>query len=471
MRKHYKIVSLFSGAGGLDYGFHATGKFSIVFANELLYAPSQTYARNFGVELKRISSSKLDLPCILVEDIEKVDFKVVPSDDVDIVIGGPPCQDFSIVRGPSKKRLGIYVKRGRLYAHFIRSLIYFKPKIFVFENVPGLVNVNRGFAYRAIIEDFENLNLRWPEIRESLDIHNNSSNNGLGYELIFSSIVDMINHGLPQMRQRLIIIGVRKDLIGSKDVFWSKASQLKSKLYSKIKANESLFKKYPLTPLEVFEGKALPKLQETYKEIMMDYKDLWADVSTEFALKWKRTIWDRLSFDVINDYLFFNEIKKSDEAELDEAFSEHKKILNELGYLSKPIDSIDFPDGSHNLPKETKEVLERMKRIPPGENFEFVRNTKWEVKGLMSNVYRRLNPLVPSPTVIAYGGGGTWGYHYRRDRGRLTNRERARLQTFPDSFIFQGNVSEVRAQIGEAVPPLISKRIAEAVLEILNELS
>ncbi|MEM4412132.1 MAG: DNA cytosine methyltransferase, partial [Thermofilum sp.] len=76
--------------------------------------------------------------------------------------------------------------------------------------------------------------------------------------------------------------------------------------------------------------------------------------------------------------------------------------------------------------------------------------------------------LKPSYTIVAYGGGGTHGYHYDRDRATLSLRERARLQTFPDSFLFCGSRTEVRAQIGEAVPPLASKRIAEAVLQILK---
>ena len=86
----------------------------------------------------------------------------------------------------------------------------------------------------------------------------------------------------------------------------------------------------------------------------------------------------------------------------------------------------------------------------------------------MSNIYRRLHPLIPSPTVIAYGGGGTGGYHYEFNRQGLTNRERARLQTFPDNYLFNGKTSEIRAQIGEAVPPIASYWIDKAVTEILD---
>ena len=109
-----------------------------------------------------------------------------------------------------------------------------------------------------------------------------------------------------------------------------------------------------------------------------------------------------------------------------------------------------------------------MHHIPPFYNFKAVENTEWRVKGLMSNIYRRLHPLIPSPTVIAYGGGGTGGYHYEYNRQGLTNRERARLQTFPDNYLFNGKTSEVRAQIGEAVPPIASYWIDKAVTEILD---
>ncbi|MEM4977323.1 MAG: DNA cytosine methyltransferase, partial [Desulfurococcaceae archaeon] len=81
---------------------------------------------------------------------------------------------------------------------------------------------------------------------------------------------------------------------------------------------------------------------------------------------------------------------------------------------------------------------------------------------------RRIHPLKPSYTVVAYGGGGTHGYHYDRDRATLSLREKARLQTFPDSFLFSGSRMEIRAQIGEAVPVLAAKRTAEAVQQLLK---
>ena len=86
----------------------------------------------------------------------------------------------------------------------------------------------------------------------------------------------------------------------------------------------------------------------------------------------------------------------------------------------------------------------------------------------MSLIYKRLHPNEPSPTIVANGGGGTWGYHYSEPRP-LTNRERARIQTFPDDFEFFGSISEVRKQLGNAVPPLGIKPIAEQLLKTINK--
>ena len=82
----------------------------------------------------------------------------------------------------------------------------------------------------------------------------------------------------------------------------------------------------------------------------------------------------------------------------------------------------------------------------------------------MSQIYRRLHPNKPSYTITDSGGGGTHGYHWKEDRA-LTNRERARIQTFPDDFVFEGSKESVRKQIGMAVPPMGARVIVSAILK------
>ena len=114
-----------------------------------------------------------------------------------------------------------------------------------------------------------------------------------------------------------------------------------------------------------------------------------------------------------------------------------------------------------NIAERTKKLL---KLIPEGGNFSDIpEDHPLYVKGMISHVYRRLNRKRPSTTIIASGGGGTWGYHYSEPRP-LTNRERARLFCYPDSFVFLGSIAEVRRQIGNSVPPLAAKQLAESLL-------
>jgi DNA (cytosine-5)-methyltransferase 1 len=461
------VVSLFSGAGGLDLGFVKTGRFSVVFANDILEPATRTYAENFSLRLEICSRGErveAEPGSVLACDVQQVSFSSLRDLGTDVLLGGPPCQDFSVARGPNRN--GVEVRRGRLYVHFVRALVELQPKIFVFENVPGLLSANRGLAYKVILEDLRNLRLRWLEVRETIP-GLGSSGSAEGYEIIYAGVVDFSRLGVPQKRERLIIVGVRRDLVGGglKDL-WS----LRSRLESVLSGRRWLFHKYPLTPLEVFEGRRLDELGDRYREIMKEWDGVWSEVGTERAVRWKREVWDRLTFDAVRDYLLVSGVGRAEEGELEEALRQHEAVLRELGYWGIPVSKLRLPDGTTDPPEEDPAVIERMRRIPPGENHEFVRGTRWEVKGLMSNIYRRTHPLIPAPTVIAYGGGGTHGYHYERSRATLTLRERARLQTFPDNFLFSGSKTEIRAQIGEAVPPLASRRLAEVLAEILEYL-
>jgi DNA (cytosine-5)-methyltransferase 1 len=234
-----------------------------------------------------------------------------------------------------------------------------------------------------------------------------------GYHIIFSEVIDFSHFGVPQSRERLIIVGVRKDLLKTLNELW----KIKSAFTRKLRESAGLFPKYPLTAIEVFEGKRLDELDAKYKEVMEKWNGIWLEVNTENAWEWKREVWDTLTFSIIEDYLVVNKIKSTNREELEEALKEHDGVLRELGYYGVPITSINPPDGTNAPPEDDPAVVERMKRIPPDENHEFVRGTKWEVEGRgISLVYRRLHPLKPSYTIVAYGGGGTHGYHYDRDR-------------------------------------------------------
>jgi len=150
------------------------------------------------------------------------------------------------------------------------------------------------------------------------------------------------------------------------------------------------------------------------------------------------------------------------------------KIPSSNGYVTKSCKEaieeppIDKNASNQEYTKQSETVVERLKYIKPGENAftaDIPERLRLNVKGAkISQIYKRLDPKKPSYTVTGSGGGGTHVYHWKENRA-LTNRERARLQTFPDDFVFCGSKESVRKQIGMAVPPQGVQIIFNAILK------
>ena len=318
-----KLLSLFSGCGGLDLGFKMAG-YDVVWANDFEHWSCQTYARNFG-------------PHIVEGSIVDIDFTKTP--DVDIITGGFPCQDFSMI----SKRGGLETDRGNLYKQFVRAVETKMPRVFVAENVKGLFTANGGKAVKQIVEDFADIGYKI-----SIDLYN------------------FAQYGAPQLRERVLIVGIRHDV-------------------------EFEFEK--------------PEPTHT-----------------------------------ADNYVT-------------------------AGEALKDVEKVPYNNEHQNIKDKTREML---KLIPEGGNFTSIpKDSPLYVKGMISHVYRRLDRNKPSTTIIAGGGGGTWGYHFEEPRP-LTNRERARLFGYPDDFIFEGSITEVRRQIGNSVPPVAAKVVAEKLMPIFQ---
>ena len=164
-----KVVSLFSGAGGLDYGFCMAGH-EVIWANDLYEDAVKTYRKNIGNH-------------IICEDISGINTKDIP--DCDIVIGGFPCQGFSV----ANMKRHVDDERNALYKQLIRVVAEKKPKFFLAENVKGLMSLGKGEVLKMIIKDFENL----------------------GYCVKYK-LLNAADYGVPQTRQRVFIVGVRDDI-------------------------------------------------------------------------------------------------------------------------------------------------------------------------------------------------------------------------------------------------------------------
>lgn len=171
--KKLKVIDLFCGVGGLTYGFAHNDNFQVVAANEILPNMAKAYALNHPTVK------------VYVEDIKHFDATKVARDlkiqasEIDIVIGGPPCQAYSTVG----KRL-IDDPRGKLFQEYYRVLKEFNPKLFVFENVKGLLSMQGGEVLKTIISLFESL----------------------GYRVKYK-VLNAADYGVPQIRERVIIVG------------------------------------------------------------------------------------------------------------------------------------------------------------------------------------------------------------------------------------------------------------------------
>lgn len=329
---HPKVLSLFSGCGGLDLGFHLEN-YNTIWANDFSEWAVQSFENYFG-------------NVIIHGDITTIDpytDENIPN-DCDIILGGFPCQDFSVIW----KQPGLEGKRGGLYRHFLEFVDAKKPKAFVAENVKGLLSANNKMAIETIIKDFESI--------------------APGY-LVKVHLYNFAEYGVAQFRERVLIVGVRLD---------------------------TGFEFFHPSPTHGPRGK-LPYVT--------------------------------------------------------------------AGKALEDVENVPYNNEYINITARTAELLSL---ISEGGNFtDIPKEHPLYVKGMISHVYRRIRRDEPAKTIIAAGGGGTWGYHYPEPRP-LTNRERARLQSFPDDFIFVGSKAEVRRQIGNAVPPEGVRLVARTLMPLFT---
>lgn len=315
-----KVISLFSGCGGKDLGmlggfeifgkYYGTNDYEIVYANDIVAHACKTYELNF----------KHSIECA---DIHTVDEKKLP--DADVVIGGFPCQDFSVA---GKRRGFENVERGQLYLEMKRVIDYKKPKFFVAENVEGITNLNGTSTLDTIINNFA------------------SSGYHVEYQLFNAA-----DYGVPQIRKRVIIIGIRNDLVVNKEI------------------------PYPL-PVCGAET-SVPWM--TSKEAIDD-------------------LWDKMD---------------------------------------------------KGIPNQTTKEYSKAKFMPHGKG--------------QGNC--QIKADAPAPTIRSEHHGNIEG-HYRCINGiqsddrttwrRLSIRECARLQSFPDTYVWSTSASNAYKEIGNAVPPVFA---------------
>ena len=347
--KKYNVIDLFSGAGGLSYGFECAG-FNILLGIDNDEKALKTFIANH----KGAKSICGDITKITYQDDIK---PLLEGKEIDVIIGGPPCQGMSL-SGPRK----FDDPRNKLYLSYIRLVEEIQPKAFVIENVPGLVGLFGGQIKDSIIEKFTDL----------------------GYSIQYR-ILCAADYGVPQNRRRVVFVGTKKGVFN-----------------------------YPEPAADVVTCEMalsdLPPLVDTLGEEEMEY-----------------------ACDPQNEY---QELMRKDSTVV----------------------------RNHIAANHSDKVKKIISMVPPGGNYkdlpEEYRNTR-----NFHVAWTRFPDDKPAPTIDT---GHRHHFHYRYNRVP-TVRECARIQSFPDSFVFIGNKTQQFRQVGNAVPPLMAQRIAEQIIKMLGD--
>jgi len=361
--KKYNCVELFAGSGGLGTGFENAG-FNIVSANDVWQAAADTYVANH----KNVN--------YIVEDISKIDGEILlkntkyEKSEIDVIIGGPPCQGFSTLG----KRF-IDDPRNKLFKEYVRIVNDIKPKVFVMENVSGILSMEKGKVLENIIKSFKEI----------------------GYKLEYK-LLNAAEYGVPQLRERTIFIGTRIDV----DIKFPK-------------------KTHTLTN------------EKGYKKAL--------------------TLWDAIGDLPQSDEFEFNNYDK-------EPLNSFQKRMRKNN-----VQLLNHKPSSHN-----EKAKKMMKYIPMGKSaWETEMPEELKPTSGYGNTYARLNANEPGMTITRNFAciSSSRCIHPYLNRG-LTAREAARIQSYPDNYVFKGSKTDIHIQIGNSVPPLLGEKIAEAIRVMLD---
>ncbi|OQB14959.1 MAG: Modification methylase HaeIII [Firmicutes bacterium ADurb.Bin193] len=355
MRDKIRVVELFSGVGGLSYGFSKNIAFEILAANEIEKDIAIAYSLNYP-NVKMINKD--------ICDVELEDFSdIVKSGNIDLVIGGPPCQSYSTL---GKRRMD---ERANLFKQYKRLLHMLNPKAFIFENVVGILSMDNGMLFIKIRKEFEEL----------------------GYKLEYK-VLNAVEFGVPQMRERVFLVGIKGDM------------------------------RFEFPETTHGEGKTpFVNMEDALKDLPVLKS---GESSCEYA-----SLPD-------NDFLKF--VRNSI------SLSEHN-APNNGAHLIKIMETLKDGQSKNDLPEE----------IRPKSGY--------------GNTYAKLWWKRPSTTITRnFACPSSSRCIHPRDSRAMTIREGARLQSFPDNYIFYGSDSTKRLEIGNAVPPLLSIHIANQVQKMFE---
>lgn len=391
MGAKFNVTDLFGAPGGLALGFRMTGHYSIIACVDSDEVAVNTYSENFP---------ETEIIADRVENVtvkRLLDAANAKRDEIDLVIGGPPCPGFSIV---GRVKIASLVRTGKwnkvnndhprfiddniLYREFVRLVRGLEPKFFVMENVSGMVSHNGGGTVKHIVKDFSRI----------------------GYRTDWR-ILDAVDYGVPQRRKRIFFIGNR---LGLPNPFPAPTHCLFGENPNDEKLDEAVTVWDAIGDLpRIHQGEG--REPQRYRRKPFSRYQRWARHHSKYV---------------------FNHIARR----------HSNRDLKLFAYMGEGMKWKDLPSRFRRMYGYRDDVFhDKMKRL--------LRNR-------------------PSWTITAHLAKDGYMYiHPTQDRS-ITVREAARLQSFPDTFIFRGARSSQFCQVGNAVPPPLARAVADEISRVLE---
>lgn len=465
-RGHYRTVDLFAGCGGMSLGFHRAG-FKSVAAVELNDAARLSHETNFapiapgGMYRAFADVTKTD-PDDVVQHLREVGQTDAV---VDVVIGGPPCQAFSrlgraaLWRLAGKDHAHGEDARATMYHHYLRYVAALKPIAFVMENVREIGK----FVGRNIAE----------EIAVTAD--------EMGYETQYC-LLNAAWYGVPQLRERMFIIGIRKELSQPPSFPKIRYDCDIPTGYSTSRSGQGFAQVLAPSDHYVDHAAIFNKLEPgvTAGEAFVDLPPILEHLDGRLGKGNRRAI------DVEHKYLrknssFSKEMKNWPGFESNSTFAGHVIRYTPRDYETfrrMPAGGM-YPEAldtartifAERLMEEESRIGQRIRKgsnawtilynsiVPPYKDHRY------------PNKFRKMCHDQPSRTVPAHIGKDSYSHiHFDSEQARaISLREAARLQSFPDAFKFSGSMNTQLTQIGNAVPPLLAFAVASSLRASLEE--
>lgn len=444
------VLDLFSGCGGLSLGFKTAG-FSIV-------AHIDNDEDAYDTAIANIRPDQDIDGCLDITSVDKTHpLLSALNNNVDVIIGGPPCQAYSTAgRGKLSSLVGnknahLADERGQLYKHYLRICEVLKPKAILIENVPAILNYGGDNIPEIICSDLSKK----------------------GYRCSYT-MLNAASYGVPQYRERVFIMCI-SDEFNEQPMFPEPTHSVPHEEINGLTRMENIISdgalyavlpplcNNPSLPPPVTAGDAiedlpfLTTLNGSHWNYRMDkplsYRSGNSSKFISMMRNWpgfpaSETVTGNKCRDTPRDFAIFSRMKGGDK--YPEALAIAEILYNEvIG---------NFISGTGRRPNKREDQLIRKQTVPPYDPNKF--QDKW----------RKLEMDRPAHTLVAHLSSDTYSHiHYDSKQARgISVREAARLQSFPDNFIFSGTLSKAYRQIGNAVPPLLAFHLAKSLKKYIS---